>query len=407
MLREVKTWVVEKYTRAKKWLYRVFIGGTALAATLTVPIIPTDLQWAFSYETIRFATASGELSPNEYALDKDGETYYINDGSRDDRGFTATTSQDALQGKTKVDVSCEKCAYYDVFWDGEKHVRVGTNKETYDKPRYIEKAPHPEKKVLKSIISASQADAAIAYDTDTDATYDSFSSLSYAYTTTGSNRGLVMLITMEDTTDADRNVIASTYNSITLIEAVRGNNDTINGTTEIWYLANPASGSNTLFVDTNGAITAGTVNSSSYTGVDQSNMQDAVNSAAQSNATSVSYTITTASANAWIIDGTTIDTSSNVTCAPNSGQTEIMDDSMAGSAAKGCAGYEAQTTVGGKTVSWTCAGISCTTSRDWVAAGISIKEYVAPAAVGVDPNSTYLGSGTMILNSGTLLLFPN
>ena len=64
----------------KKPLTWLFVGGVALAA----PIIPADMEWVKSYETVGFTTVTQDLNVNQYAVSKyapDGVTeleWYIN-----------------------------------------------------------------------------------------------------------------------------------------------------------------------------------------------------------------------------------------------------------------------------------------------------------------------------------------
>lgn len=341
------------------------------ATAVNLPVIPQDMQWVQSYETVAFATADGDLSANQYSMDEDGRTYIYRTKPKTVASVEATTSPSVTEGKAYVPLVCSRCAYYDEFFDGNHIRRVRSDRNEYDGLRYIKDFSHPRKTKLITVLSAATASAAIAYDNDTELTPAFGSSTSYLHTTSGTDRGLVLLSYTEDSGDTDRDITSASYNSVALTEGRRQNNDTMNNTTEVWYLANPTTGSNTISVTMNGNISSWYLSTVSFTGVDQTTMIDANSGGDQTDLASVSYTLTTVTNDAWIVEGATISVGTT-DCSPNSGQTEFTDFTLASNAISACAGYEAIATAGAQTVSWACTGTSCNSSTDWVAAGIAI-----------------------------------
>lgn len=385
------------WQRFKKWIISIFGVSVALAA----PFVQQDMKWIISYETIAFETADGDLAMNEWADAGNGE-FYIREVPKDEGNFISTTSPNALLGKTEVQIrakkssenpDCAGCAYYSEFTGSDGKVIRVPYEGRYNDLKEIGNALQPKKTEWVSVLEGINAEAGIAFQTDTDTVCTVCSSASFSFTTSGSDRGLVVIGTFSDTTDADRDITASTYNSVSLTQGARGNDDANDITTEIWYLGNPDTGANTLSITLAGAVSGGYFNTSQYTGVLTTAMQDANNSATQANATSISYTITTVSDNTTIVDGATINTSvGTVTCEPNSGQTEILDQ-LLGSADAGCAGYELnQGVAGSKTVSWNCTGFGCDTDEDFTAAGMSLapeSEEPAESSTWWDTNFLY------------------
>ncbi len=68
-------------------------------------------------------------------------------------------------------------------------------------------------------------------------------SYSWNHTCAADTTLLVVGVSVNDTTDTDRPVNSITYNGVGLTQAVRYNNNTNNTSAELWYLANPQTGS--------------------------------------------------------------------------------------------------------------------------------------------------------------------
>lgn len=158
------------------------------------------------------------------------------------------------------------------------------------------------------------------------------SSFSWAHTCTGSNLILVVGVFTYDITAGDREVSGITYNGVALTKINHSLNT--NHRVELWYLINPATGSNTVAVTmagVNSKVGAGAI---SLTGAAQSGQPEATGTATGSS-TSPSVDVTTVADNSWVIDCvihqffTTRETGDCPNSAVGAGQTEryfIGDD---------------------------------------------------------------------------------
>ena len=376
---------------------KTIIGGLGAAAIGGVLMFggTEQLTWSVSYETLLFDTPSGDMEVGYYADADSPDEYYMRLDETYQKNFDSVDKSTVNVKKLKEAHVIGK-AYYDEFLkrDGTIVRERSTEKKYWDVAR-VKDYPQPTKTIVAPLLFGTKAEAAIAFDVSTNAAASSVSSISFSHTTTGSNLGLVVVVPIKDSVDAERGVSTMTYNSVSMAEGHRQNDNTLDMTVELWYLANPSSGANTVAVTFDGTITVSQIDANSYTGVHQTTMLDGNNGAVQTNATSVSYTLTTVADNSWIVDGASQDSGFNITCTPNSGQTELRD------ASGQCAGYEGpQTPAGGKTVSWACGGVNCTTDRDWVAGGISIAP--AAAAAATHEGQLEIKSGTGAVKGATV-----
>ena len=384
-----------KFIRFKYWILSL------LAIPIVLAFIPVDipiggaadsLPWNTIAVNTTYDTVSGRLEEGQFASTTYG-WLWINDGvteSKRRKMFVGTSTPLEIKGLKQVNVALETCQIQYTNKDNSKTAyEIYACEDWYTKLE--EKNEQPVPKLVTRLWKVKQALAGIAYQSDTDTACSLCSSASFSFTTSGSDRGLVVLGTFDDGTDADRDITASTYGGITLTQGARGNDDTNDITTEQWYIANPLVGANTLSITLAGTVTNGYFNTSQYTGVLTTGMSDANNSAVQTNANSISYTITTVAANTTIVDGAIFGEAALVSCVPNSGQTEILD--IAFTTATGCSGYELeQGAAGAKTVSWSCTGISCAGDEDWTAAGMSLapeSEQPAESTTWWDTNFLY------------------
>lgn len=127
---------------------------------------------------------------------------------------------------------------------------------------------------------------------------------SFAYTTgSGSDRALFVDVYDEAGDDTDR-VTGVTYGGVacTLFPTGKQLSSTL-VYHSCWYLAAPATGANTLLIQTSDAGFSGEVNVADYTGVDQSTPLD-VSNKGTAVATSVTVSVTTVKNNDWLIGGT-------------------------------------------------------------------------------------------------------
>jgi len=148
----------------------------------------------------------------------------------------------------------------------------------------------------------------IAYDAGTSSGDKSTeASATFSHTTgSGSNRVMLVAVQVRTTDDANRSVSSVTYNGVNLALAKQQKDDSIDLTSEIWYLANPASGANNVVVTLTAAPPSGSswhAEAMTLTGVEQSNPIDATAGASHADLTvAPTVDITTTVANAWVVD---------------------------------------------------------------------------------------------------------
>lgn len=135
---------------------------------------------------------------------------------------------------------------------------------------------------------------AIAFDTTTQNTGGSGTSLTFSHTNTGSDLWMHVLVRSDGTSSG------ATYAGVAMTLLAQGNDGTGNWYAE-YYLANPASGANNFVVSygaSRGYIQAFIA---SYTGVDSSSPEATNSSIGVTVGTSASIAVTTITANAWVI----------------------------------------------------------------------------------------------------------
>lgn len=273
-----------------KWIARLLLAIAGTSTFLyTTPLVPEDVRALKAYETMRFDTPDGDLGMDEYAIDKDGVTYIIREIPKDEGGFyTPTTTQPV--GKKLVDIVCEKCEYYAEF---------PTNTGKLERKKYSDeykKNPMPTEKQWRKIFEPKKADAAPpTYGGVATSTYNLVSSVTFSFTTAGSELGLIGSVLMEDSTDTDRDVTLFEYASSTLTKRQDSNDDVANLTVEMWTKQAPASGANNVQVNTNGTVSSGEVKVEYVTGASQTHLFDVAGGTTASNITYVSYTATAVS----------------------------------------------------------------------------------------------------------------
>jgi len=188
-------------------------------------------------------------------------------------------------------------------------------------------------------------------------------------TAAGNNRLLIVIVGIR----GDESVSSINYSGSPLTLAIANGSGTSDGQrVEIWYLADPPTGSNDVVVTYPGNLNPDGIAALSYTGVDTNNPIGAVASANSTTGTDVTADITTTSADSLIVGGLSMlggDTGPSFT--PGTGTTErydlpsgthaANDDSYAG-------GEEPATTAGTYTFNFT------TSVSDWK----TFKRYCRP-----------------------------
>jgi hypothetical protein len=172
---------------------------------------------------------------------------------------------------------------------------------------------------------------AIAYDTVTHSGFSSASSFSFSHTTSGSDR--LLIVHVYDGNDRVTNV---TYNGVglTLVEDLLMTGAAAGQYIQLWYLLNPASGTNNVTI-TGSASMSLYASAVSYTGVEQTGQPDASTKQAASPNTSLTTTVTTTDDNCWLMGyayrGTTISAGAGTTLRGGSvaGILEVIDSNGA------------------------------------------------------------------------------
>jgi len=358
----------------------------ATGVTLGAPTIDRDMIWYHSYDSLCFDNIDCELKLDEYSMDDDGN-YIIRTDTKDRQSPFVTRNEDDIIGKTFVPVDTGRRAYYNEFFDAEGKVkRFVSDKTKYESLAKVKDYPQPAKveriSLLGSLLNPIETQAAIAYDADTDGGLVSIGcSDSWSHTTASdTDMGMVLHSFGEDTTAADEALDSATYNSVALGSQRVDVNNSI--TTEIWDLENPSTGSNTVAVTwcSSGSCSGCAAGVTTFSGVNQTDMNDAENGGSFVNDATPSVSVTTATDNAWVT-AVAATTQSTVGADLNGDLTERFD--IGGTNDQGVAQdtNAAVTPAGAQAMSWTCTGLSCS-GIDGTMTGMAI----APAAAAVpDP----------------------
>ena len=221
-------WLVSK--NKKKVALAIF--GTALAAT--IPLVPTDMEWLSSYETVAFYTTDGDLGMNEYAVKEDGK-WFVRDIEKDIGNFAVTSDEGDIKDKTEVFVKCSKCAYYSEFRQKDSSIiRVSYNQIDYKNLGLVKNYQQPKKQEFSNIVSAAPAVTSTTTDGNLAA-----SSISFSHTISS---GEVLHVQAAD--EGASGATGVTFNSDALVEL----KEVVGGNVRqsAWYIANPDVGTYTM-----------------------------------------------------------------------------------------------------------------------------------------------------------------
>jgi len=201
---------------------------------------------------------------------------------------------------------------------------------------------------------------AIAFDGTAKGSSASDNIYSYSHTIgSGSNRILIVGTSSEDNgTEAATIPTGVTYNGVSMIKVT--NSDVTVGSgpyngSALWYLLEaslPSTGSYTVEVTHSEAQDGPSSGSMSFTGAKQEAPEQATTGSAVSGSGKTT-SITTQSANAMIVDVTSIN-NANTGTADESGQTERWDEQVA--TAAGMGSHRITTTAGSYNMTWTYSG---------------------------------------------------
>lgn len=228
--------------------------------------------------------------------------------------------------------------------------------------------------------------AAITYDADTQsADAVNASSLTFNHTTAaGDNRILFVAIQCDDNDIGSYSASSVTYNGVALTLAQISAEYGVN-TTEVWYLVNPATGTNEVSISDAQSFLCDRLRATAitYQGVDQSTPIDVSVENGNATASDPSTNITTTVANTWILDSTVNGTGFAGTVTVGANQTERWQNTV--NSADHYGSDEIAASIGTYTMSW-----SLETDRPWATVAVAFRE-----AATTDPSPT----GKFIFNN--------
>lgn len=227
--------------------------------------------------------------------------------------------------------------------------------------------------------------AGIAFDAASNSTYQTAqSTYSWNHTCTGSNRELIVTISMLSV--AGSSVTGITYNSVAMV--FLGAKASVSGAVriEMWGLVNPSSGLNSIAVTLSTGLDSigGAI---SYTGVHQTSPTEGFNSASATNvdAADATVTITTVADNDWVVAGVASDDT-----AITAGQTSRNNVTGALGSGADEDNNAAKTPAGGVTMTYTNIAALAT----WSIAGIALRPIAAASLGGLPSFKPLSGVGT-------------
>lgn len=245
----------------------ITLGATAAFAlgVSEVPIVPTPMEWAVSYETLAFETADGDLDIDQYAFDPATGNYYIRLIPKEEGNFAfynfitpldkphPLTEEDILIRK-KVEIRCEKCASYSEFVsrDGKRH-RVAYDHTDFKLKKYD--TIRPSKQELSTIVET------VGDIMAPEIVFAAYGKVQSALDVSGSSVTSLAEPFGSDTTSGNVVVVGAGYNGSTATD-ITGISDSqtntytrIDGSTEssfvageVWYAYNITGGTNTVTV---------------------------------------------------------------------------------------------------------------------------------------------------------------
>lgn len=224
----------------------------------------------------------------------------------------------------------------------------------------------------------------IAFDAASNSGYQAASSgYSWSHTCTGSDRYLVVGVAM---LSLAQTVSSITYNSVNL--SLIGVRASVSGAArvELWGLAAPSTGSNTIAVTLSGSIASASV-ATSLTGVHQTSPIEGFNSAQATNvgAADATVDVTTVADNDWTVDIVATD---DTAITVGAGQTQRGNvTGVGGSGAMSTEGPK--TPAGSVTMNWTDVGALAT----WAIGSVAIRPITA-SDLSSTPLRMLMGMGT-------------
>jgi pectate lyase len=262
---------------------------------------------------------------------------------------------------------------------------------------------------------ARTAQAAIAFDSASRAasTATGTSSISWSHTIGGgTDRFLLVGIAVEDVSTTDANIASVTYNNVALT-AVPGSKISGGGSgiiqTQMFYgfgTSLGAAGAHTMTVTFQGPVDGTSASAVSFTGVSQAAPEAATARTDTSGADSISTTITTRSANAWVVD--VVGSGNSGSFTQGTGQTERTD--IAASGMTGATSSKPVATAGATTMSWTHSGanrlahslVSLASSGGGTVGPFTLTTSVSGSGtIARNPNAATYPAGTVVTLTAT------
>jgi len=215
-----------------------------------------------------------------------------------------------------------------------------------------------------------KAEAAIVYENSTRVAFDAESDTTAFDAKTADNRILIVGVHSDG-----NNILDVQYNSVSLTKLI----DYTAGWTgnmELWYLVNPASGSNDLYVSVDGSQDTGYC-AVVLSGIDTNDPIDVDAGGATGASFAPSIAVNDTSANAMIVDFVAQDDGGDTIGDADGNQVEKQDGlagAGAGDYSQACSILDAGTG-GNKTMSWTA-----NEDNNWDIVAVSINQFTAPPA---------------------------
>ncbi len=341
-----------------KRIKRGIIALAAFGAASTAPVVPYDMKWVQSYETIAFNTPTGDIGEGEYAVFEDG--FVAKKGGKLRQFKTLNTA-----GLKRVNVVGKAC--YNKFLDEKGNVvRVRTLCNDYRKLINQKNYPQPKMRKYINAITALKTNAAIAYDASSSASDTLVSSISWAHVISGTDVGIVVGVSGSEWDDCNPTNVTIGGSSITSDASIA--NVSLDLVSEIWYKTAPPTGTQVIAVTLSASCSDVLATAVSVTGADQTDLKD-VSATAQDTTSTTNPSITlTTTANTYLYDmmASTQSVSSKLT--PDSPQ--VLIGIFDFGADTGGSSRKDGGSAGTKTMSWT----DTDADESWVIAAFAMKE---------------------------------
>jgi hypothetical protein len=235
----------------------------------------------------------------------------------------------------------------------------------------------------------------------------------FSHTVTGSGSDRILILAISKQNNAALNTVTYGGEDLTELRAddVAGNT---NAHTSLWYLVDPPTGSNTVFIGVGLFDTDVVVGAISFTGVNQTDPFDAVNGATGNSATAAT-TLTTTTNEAWLID---VVGTNGGTVSVGAGQLERWNGAQA--SVRGAGSTEFTSSPGIFSMSWTKSASSnwaitaaalrpanvacCVDVGNWAVNNIS-DDYIDPGIINKDETAAIRAKASyQIITNGDVLV---